>query len=384
MKMKKPKAWEQMDSYQWMTTKETAHYYRLIANLMKEIHAKIPDEQYHLDKVATETDIREENFQGKNYQRAVMYLMSNGCEWALKNGNGCTMCGHLAKQTRKDGPLSAHYYLEQFSEEFKRIDFNKYPLLNLYNNGSILNDNEVPAEALWEIIRMVGEKPEIKMLVIETRPEFVTKENMAEIKRLLPDKHVEVAMGLEMIDDFLRYVCINKGFSLKQFDKAARLVTQELNLRSYVLLKPPFITEQEAIEHAVQTIEHAFELGTTTVSLESCTVQDYTLVQYLSDQGAYKPAWLWSIVEVVKRTAHLGKIIVGLFQFYPSPVGVPYNCPHCSDRVMEALKEYNHTLDPSVLEHLDCSCKAEWEKELNHVHPPFEERLSILNSELIK
>ncbi|MMZ69019.1 hypothetical protein D1872_317760 [compost metagenome] len=86
---------------------------------MKEIHAKIPDEQYHLDKVATETDIREENFQGKNYQRAVMYLMSNGCEWALKNGNGCTMCGHLAKQTRKDGPLSAHYYLEQFSEEFK-------------------------------------------------------------------------------------------------------------------------------------------------------------------------------------------------------------------------------------------------------------------------
>lgn len=63
--MKKPKAWEQMDSYQWMTTKETAHYYRLIANLMKEIHAKIPDEQYHLDKVATETDIREENFQEK-------------------------------------------------------------------------------------------------------------------------------------------------------------------------------------------------------------------------------------------------------------------------------------------------------------------------------
>lgn len=92
--------------------------------------------------------------------------------------------------------------MEQFSEEFKRIDFSKYPLLNLYNNGSILNDNEVPAEALWEIIRMVGEKPEIKMLVIETRPEFVTKENMAEIKRLLPDKHVEVAMGLEMIDDF--------------------------------------------------------------------------------------------------------------------------------------------------------------------------------------
>ncbi|WP_162551231.1 archaeosine biosynthesis radical SAM protein RaSEA [Paenibacillus tepidiphilus] len=373
--------WGGMDSYTWTGSKETVKYYRQIARAMEAIHAKIPKQQFHLNTVATETDIREENFQGTNYQRAVMYLMSNGCEWALKNGNGCTMCGHLAKQTRSDTAISADNYIAQFENEFKWIPFDQFPLLNVYNNGSIINDREIPSEALWRILQMIGETPEIKMLVLETRPEFVTEEKIREIKRLLPDKHIEIAMGLELVDDFLRYVCINKGFTLKQYNKAAEIITREMHMRTYVLLKPPFLTEMEAIEQAVLAVEHSFRVGGTTVSLETCTIQDYTLVQVLSERNGYKTAWLWSILEVVKRTAHLGKLIVGLFQFYPSPVGLPYNCPECSDRVLAALKEYNRTLDVSALHGLDCSCRQQWEAELREEPPTFESRLAVLEDE---
>ncbi|MFD1905699.1 hypothetical protein ACFSQ7_19380 [Paenibacillus rhizoplanae] len=66
------------------------------------------------------------------------------------------------------------------------------------------------------------------------------------------------------------------------------------------------MTEMEAIEQAVLAVEHSFRVGGTTVSLETCTIQDYTLVQVLSERKgiqdglvveypggrqAYSPPW---------------------------------------------------------------------------------------------
>lgn len=359
-------------------TRENFRYYKHISALQKFVHSRIPEEQFNTGKVPVPTDIRQENFQGRNHKRAVMYLMSNGCEWAKSSGHGCTMCGHLAKQTRTFEPITAEEYYSQFVSEFSRIDFKQFPLLNLYNNGSILNDNEMPPEARRNILTMVNRQPDIKMLVLETRPEYVTEEKLNEIKQILPDKHVEISIGLEMKDDFLRTICINKGFSLKQFDRAAELIVRHLNLRTYVLLKPAFLSEGEAVWEAIATIKHAFSVGAATVSLEACTIQDYTLVRFLADRELYKTPWLWSIREVVRSTAHLGKLVIGMFHFFPSPVEVPYNCPQCSHDVMDAFTQYNRLLDPAVLDSLNCSCKRDWEAEINEKLPPLEERLEEL------
>jgi hypothetical protein len=357
-----------------------AKYFGLVSRIMGHIHSQMPE--YHYDESENAkpiaTDIREEYFEGENYKRAVMYLMSNGCEWALKSAHGCTMCGHLAKQAWSEGTISTERHLRQFEKAYNSFDYKEYPIVNIYNNGSITNDTELPPEARKEIYKRIGDTPEIKMVVLETRPEYVTQEKVDEIKALIPDKHVELAIGLEVKDDMIRQLSINKGFKLKQFDRAAALITPKLNLRAYVLLKPAFVTEKEGIEHAVETIEHAFAVGTHTVSMEPCTVQDYTLLRFLKDKDQFNPPWLWSIVDVVKRTAHLGKLIVGMFQFYPSPAEVPYNCDKCSDEVLDAIKLYNRTLDISVFEGLDCDCKDEWRRELEAEAMPMEARLDAL------
>lgn len=352
-------------------------YYSYIAKAQGMIHDQIPDRDFSTVKVATPSDLREEIFMGVNYKRVVMYLMSNGCEWALKKTHGCTMCGHFAKQTGRDTPISPEEYIQQFEEEFAKIDFESSPLLNLYNNGSFLNDNEISPQARREILKMINANPSIKMLVLETRPEFVTEENIKEISYLIPDKHVGISIGLELKDDFYRTICVNKGFTLKQFEHAANIIQKYLNLRAYVLLKPPFLTEKESIYQAIETINYAFDIGCTTVSLESCTVQDYTLVKYLYEQGLYTPPWLWSILEVVKGSHHSKdqKLIVGLFQFYPSPQTVPNNCEICNERVMEAIQKYNRTLDLNCLNNLDCTCKEEWKESLMETPVPFHERL---------
>jgi radical SAM enzyme (TIGR01210 family) len=355
---------------------QTSQYYHLISEAQKIIHAQIPNENCSTDKVAAaEIGLREEIFNGCNYKRAVVYLMSNGCEWALKSAHGCTMCGHLAKQARRDKPISVEDYLRQFEEEFKQIDFKQYPILNLYNNGSFINDNEIAPEARRGMLKMINDNPEIKMLVLETRPEFVTEEKVREIKVLIPDKHVELGVGLEIKDDFYRGICINKGFSLHRFNYAASIITKYLNLRTYVLLKPLFLTEKEGIELAIDTIEHSFSVGATTVSLEACTIQDYTLMKYLYERGMYSTPWLWSIIEVVKGVKTPGKLIVGLFKFFPSPSAVPNNCDQCNEKVMEAIVQYNRTLNPKVFDGITCECKKEWKEILEEKPLPFEERL---------
>jgi radical SAM enzyme (TIGR01210 family) len=353
-----------------------SRYYQLISEAQKIIHAQIPKEKCSTDRVAAaEMGVREEIFDGINYKRAVVYLMSNGCEWALKTAHGCMMCGHLAKQIRNDKPISVDDYLKQFEEEFKEIDFKKYPILNLYNNGSFINDNEIPPEARKGMLRMINKNPDIKMLVLETRPEFVTEEKVREIKGLIPNKHIELGVGLEIKDDFYRGICINKGFSLKRYNFTANIVTKYLNLRTYVLLKPLFLTEKEAIEQAIETIEYAFASGTTTVSLEACTIQDYTLMKYLYERGLYSTPWLWSIIEVVRKVKTPGKLIVGLFKFFPSPSAVPNNCDRCNEKVMEKIIKYNRTLDPKIFNGLTCECKKQWRRILREKPLPFEERL---------
>lgn len=361
-----------------------AKYYKVISKIMENIHSKIPAQVYDLTKIAAPTDIREEYFNGVNYKRAVMYLLSNGCEWALKSAHGCTVCGHLAKQTRDENIISVENYLKQFNSEFNRIDFENYPLLNLYNNGSFLNSNEIPSDARRKMLSSVNSNPYIKMLVLETRPEFVQEEVVDEIAQMVKDKHVEIAIGLEVADDFLRYICLNKGFSLKKYQQAADILCGRLHLRTYVMLKPPFLTERESISQTVETIKQAFSAGSTTVSLETCTIQNFTLTNYLYEKSYYKTAWLWSIIEVVKQTANLGKLVVGMFQFYPSPSKVPYNCSKCSDMVMECIKKYNRTLDVKVFDGLTCDCRMKWEKELMEEAEPFTKRLDSIWKNLLK
>ena len=182
---------------------------------------------------------------------------------------------------------------------------------------------------------------------------------------LIPGTELEIAIGLETADDMHRSISLNKGFSLSQFTHAANIIrTNKVLLRSYILLKPPFFSEKEAIADSVQSIETAFSLGVGTVSLEAMTVQKYTLVEYLYNNNLYQMPWLWSIVEVIKRTAHLGRVIIGLFKFYPSPDSVPNNCPLCNHKVMDAIIEYNKTLRSDVFNQLHCKCKEDWKEVL--------------------
>ena len=80
---------------------------------------------------------------------------------------------------------------------------------------------------------------------------------------------------------------------------------------------------------------------------------------------------------MIKRVKMSGKLIIGLFQFYPSPCKTPFNCEKCSDRVFDAICNYNRTLDKRFFDGLTCQCKKKWEEALEEEFPSFKERIEI-------
>ena len=135
-----------------------SHYYSFIGNFMKHLHSGIPSNDYHDFSRPAHIEIRDDFFRGVNTKRAVVFLLSNGCEWALKSAYGCTMCGHIAKQARKDQPISTDDFIHQFETAFSSIDFKTIPVLNIFNNGSFFNDDELPHEARTSILSLIRKK----------------------------------------------------------------------------------------------------------------------------------------------------------------------------------------------------------------------------------
>lgn len=78
---------------------------------------------------------------------------------------------------------------------------------------------------------------------------------------------LEVAMGLETVHpDVLPK--LNKRMTLDQFSRAAEFLRRhDIALRVFVLVKPPFLHESEAVEWASRSTKFAFDCGASVVSL---------------------------------------------------------------------------------------------------------------------
>ncbi|MEC0090188.1 radical SAM protein [Paenibacillus macquariensis] len=354
-----------------------------ISSVMIQIRKQTPRLSLSPDKVKG-SEVWEGNFQGQPIERVIIYLRSSGCFWSMRTAEdgqidlkaGCLDCEHSVADTTFGKPISAQSYIKQFLGAYEEYDFSKYPVLCLYNEGSIFNNVELPDEARRTILKIIAADPNIKSVILESLPEFITEEILYETREILGDKHLEIGVGLESSNEMIRKICVNKSFSLKRFEQAAKLITEYGTLLSYVLVKPSFLTEREALEDSIKTAKYAFEVGSKVVSLEPLNIGVYAMSGALNRLGMYRVPWLWTVLEVAREVNHLGELRVGGYQFAPKYEHYSNNCDSCTMRVKDAIRGWNATYDPKYLEIENCSCKAEWQDELNKIHPNLIERIS--------
>jgi radical SAM enzyme (TIGR01210 family) len=232
-------------------------------------------------------------------------------------------------------------------------------ILSVFNGGSFLNAEEIPSEFQAYLAAEVSQDPDIKMLYIETRAEYVTEENLSRLKPLLLSKRLVLGIGLESITDHVRNQIIRKGLDLETYQSAINIAHEwGAAVRSYVLLKPHGLTESEAVQEAIATIRAAFAMGSDEVSLEASFVSSGTVLHKLYESGNFKTPSLYSIAQVLIDTASEGPVYLGKFTDNPPPIAAPDSCPLCSETMMELLDEFRNSLDTSVLAVLpECECR---------------------------
>jgi len=290
-----------------------------------------------------------ENLGGRLVDAGVVILQTAGCSHFHRGG--CSMCGYNIDAR---GDISSSDLSQQFANAVRELG--DLDMLKVYTSGSFLDKDEMPDEAVRGILGHCSDKG-IKLLV-ESRPEYITEARLDEVLAVHDD--LEVAIGLESANDNVLKYSINKGFTVADYDLAAALLAErKVGLRTYVLLKPPYLTEAEAVADTLATVAHAAAKGGV-VSINPVNIQKRTVVERLWKSWAYRPPWLWSVLSVVEQASRAGVKVVC------DPTGGgkergAHNCGKCDDVVLAGLKAFSLHQDPSRLARPECSCMEVWE-----------------------
>ncbi|MGQ9720248.1 MAG: archaeosine biosynthesis radical SAM protein RaSEA [Candidatus Jordarchaeum sp.] len=292
----------------------------------------------------------------------VVILATRGCNWALSNWGGCSMCGYVY-----DAPITvpdSKSLIKQFELAYESSISAKSPLaIKIFTSGSFFDEMEVPKTARESILNKIAADERIEELIVETRPEYVNYEILSQCREILGEIYFEVAIGLETSNDNIRNYYINKGFELKDFERAVFMAKNTgVGVKSYILIKPLFLREGEAIIDSISSAIDSFKIGVNSISFNPCTVHRGTLVEYLWKLGKYRPPWLWSIIEILKKTS---KNLNSERRIICSLVGIgskkgPHNCGKCDKQIRKLLNEFTLTQSPEVLLNMECDCKQEW------------------------
>jgi len=284
----------------------------------------------------------EELLDGKVAKAMVIVLRTVGCRWSKIAG--CSMCGYF-KETYDAGYDEIK---QQIDEAYKKYENEE--IVKFFTSGSFLDEKELPRELQLYAIKKFSKA---KKIVIESRPEFIKNlEGM--------EGNIEVAMGLESANDRVLEYSINKGFRFNAWMKNAKLVKEfGKKLRVYILIKPPFLKEKEAIEDAINAAKKVKDIADT-ISFNPTAIHGRTIVETIWQRHLYRPPWLWSVIEVIKETA---KFYDGMIKCDVVAGGMErgaHNCGKCDKGILKAIRKFNLSQDAKIFDGIDCSCKEEW------------------------
>ncbi|MGI6009086.1 MAG: archaeosine biosynthesis radical SAM protein RaSEA [Methanomethylophilus sp.] len=288
---------------------------------------------------------------GEVVDAQVIILRTNGCCWAKAGSGGCTMCGYrtasLSNVTEENLNKQVDLALSKYRGE---------PFVKLYTSGSFFDPAEIPVSVRE---RIFDEYKGCKRILAESRPEFLTDDLVSSLPR-----QMTVALGLESSDEEVLRTCVNKGFTAAQSREAGmRIKDAGLAVRTYLLLKPPYLSESDAIDDAVSSAMFADPFSDE-ISVNPLNIQHGTVVERLWKRGEFRSPWIWSLIEVMKRlSGNVHARIMSSPSGGGSQRGV-HNCGQCDQRALAAVEKFSFSQDPKDLEGVQCECKSTWERYL--------------------
>jgi radical SAM enzyme (TIGR01210 family) len=295
---------------------------------------------------------------GKIVDAFVIIFRTKGCSWALKSG--CSMCGYFNDSMWED--VSDEDILTQLNIAMKSYSGQKY--IKIFTSGSFLDNSEIKPIVKEKILKILYKKA--KKISVESRPEYVKDINLKKVKSIAGSNKFEIGIGLETSNDYIREKCLNKGFKFNDYKKAADIMKkQKIELKTYVLIKPPFLTEKESIYDAIKTVENIKNI-TDCISFNPTNIQKNTFVNYLWKRRKYRPPWLFSIVEILKESKKILKDVkIKCDTVGGGSIRGAHNCKSCDKKFLDAIADFSLSQDIDVFENLECECREKWLDQLD-------------------
>ena len=341
---------------------------RRIQSYLKDLRNKseFDREEFSVDRPVC-TEIRHARYNGDLVQKLIIFLRGTGCSSIELNG-GCTFCGFYSA-TNHGIKLNRSNFLNQlqFAFDLHKKELDRFPIISLYNDGSMLSEQEISLDVTLEMIQTLSSFQNLKLITTESKLQDITEEKILRIKNTT-NKELELSFGFESSDPVVRRLCINKNFTNNKVIEVSELLrAHNINCTALLMLKPPFLSEQESIDDAVKSLQFLEETEINRIDIELPTVEAFTLSHELWKQELYKPIKLWSVVEILKHrhALNLKKIIyVSPANYTVKAIATSSNCPLCNDKFSNLFMEYNQTNDISVFDNLTCECKHDWNQRL--------------------
>ncbi len=305
-------------------------------------------------------------------------LRSKGCSWALSKHGGCSMCGYYLDASKSN--ISNSQLISQFdyalNDKINEINQDSYNYsLKIFNSGSFLDENEISKEVRNHIYNKISKVKKIKEIVIESRLEYITTEKLEEIREIFNKKYLEIAIGLESVDDYIRNNFINKGILFKDFKRVVdKCKEHDIGVKVYLLFKPPFLNEQAAIDDCSNSIKKLIELGVNSISINPINIQKGTLVEYLWFQNRYRPPWYYSLFKSIRNSVNQDDLKSVRLLSDPSGAGTKrgiHNClkKECEISAKEKLKKFvlSQNLNELEKKEYECTCKKKYNLKKNFI-----------------
>ena len=164
-----------------------------------------------------------------------------------------------------------------------RPNENKDCIIRSERFGSNFFDKRaIPIKDWPEIAKLVNA---FETVIVENHP-VLCSERILKFRDLIAGR-LEIAMGLETTHPRL-LKWLNKQMTLKQYQNSVDyLITNNIQVRSFILIKLPSLTEEEGIEWAVKSMEFAFDCGVECCSLVPVRVGNGFMDQ-LEKDGFFK------------------------------------------------------------------------------------------------
>jgi len=189
---------------------------------------------------------------GKIEDVATIFLTNKECPFR------CLMCDLWKNTADKTVPIGA--IPRQIEHALKQLPSTKH--IKLYNSGNFFDSKAIPPQDYDAIACLLKG---YETVLVENHPKLIDQKVLEFRDKI--KTNLQVAIGLETVHPEV-LPKLNKQMTLEEFASSVQFLNEyKISSRAFILLRPPFLNEDEGVKWAKKSIDFAFKVG-----VECCTL----------------------------------------------------------------------------------------------------------------